>query len=185
VFSGYLNLPERTAEVLVDGWYHTGDVGRFDDKGRLILLDRMKDIIISSSGKNITPSEVEGALKVSPLIADAVAIGEGQNYLTALIIIDPVQVGEALAARGERHATFGEMAASPTTRALVEASIASANDGLSRPESVRDFRIIPRELTADDDVLTPTLKIKRRALAERFAALIQTMYPPHATEHAL
>jgi len=185
VFGGYLNLPERTAEVLVDGWYHTGDVGRFDDQGRLILLDRMKDIIISSSGKNITPSEVEGALKASPLIADAVAIGEGRNYLTALILIDPVTVTEALAARGERHATFAALATSPTTRALVEAAVASANSGLSRPESVRDFRIIPRELTAEDDVLTPTLKIKRRALAERFADMIKPMYPTHVTEPAL
>lgn len=185
VFGGYLNLPQRTAEVLVDGWYHTGDVGRFDEQGRLILLDRMKDIIISSSGKNITPSEVEGALKVSPLIADAVAIGEGRNYLTALIIIDPVEVAEALAARGERHAAFADLAASPTTRALVEAAVAYANSGLSRPENVRHFRIIPRELAAEDDVVTPTLKIKRRALAERFAALIDDMYPTHATEPAL
>lgn len=185
VFGGYLNLPERTAEALVDGWYHTGDVGRFDNEGRLILLDRMKDIIISSSGKNITPSEVEGALKVSPLIADAVAIGEGRNYLTALIIINPVEVGEALAARGERHETFAGMAASPTTQALIEAAVASANKGLSRPESVRHFRIIPRELTAEDNVLTPTLKIKRRALADRFAALIETMYRTHVTEPAL
>jgi len=185
VFGGYLNLPERTAEALVDGWYHTGDVGRFDDEGRLILLDRMKDIIISSSGKNITPSEVEGALKISPLIADAVAIGEGRNYLTALIIIDPVAVGEALAARGEHHASFAEMAASPTTRALVEAAVARANSSLSRPENVRRWRIVPRELTAEDDVLTPTLKIKRRALADRFASLVQEMYPAHAMEASL
>jgi long-chain acyl-CoA synthetase len=176
VFSGYLNLPERTADVLRDGWYHTGDLGRFDPHGRLVLIDRLKDLIISSSGKNISPLEVERALKASPYIADAVAIGEGRNFLSALIIINPPAVAQALAERGEHHANFTSLAASPTTRALVTQAIEEANTNLSRPESVRAFRIIPRELNASDDVFTPTLKIKRRALSATFAELIEEMY---------
>lgn len=179
VFSGYLNLPEKTADVLRDGWYHTGDLGRFDREGRLVLIDRLKDLIISSSGKNISPLEVERALKASPYIADAVAIGEGRNFLSALIIINPLAVAQALAERGEYCADFASLAASTTTRALVAQAVQEANTNLSRPESVREFRIIPRELNAADDVLTPTLKIKRRALAATFAHLIEEMYARH------
>ena len=177
VFNGYLNLPEKTAEALQGGWFHTGDIGRFDDEGRLILVDRIKDLIISSGAKNISPSAIEGALKTSPYIADAAAVGDGRNFLTALIIIDPAQVGEALAARGEPAADFAEMANAPTTRALVQDAIDTANRGFSRAESVRAFRIIPRELTPADDVLTPTLKIKRKALVALFADLVEDMYP--------
>ena len=176
VFAGYLNLPEKSAEVLREGWYHTGDVGRFDAEGRLVLLDRLKDIIISSSGKNITPSEVEGALKASPYIADAVAIGEGRHYLTALVIIDGPAVAQALAAGGEHPDGFAALAASPTTRTLVAEAITTANKGLSRPESVKQFRIVPSELGATDEAMTPTLKIKRRVLADRYADLIEDMY---------
>jgi long-chain acyl-CoA synthetase len=176
VFSGYLNLPEKTADVLRDGWYHTGDMGRFDPDGQLVLIDRLKDLIISSSGKNISPMEVERVLKSSPYIADAIAIGEGRNFLSALIILNPLTVAQALAERGEYCANFTLLASSPTTRALVTQAIEEANTNLSRPESVRAFRIIPRELNAADDLFTPTLKIKRRALATRFADLIEEMY---------
>ncbi len=172
VFTGYLNQPEKTAEVLRDGWYSTGDVGKFDADGRLLLIDRLKDLIISSSGKNISPSEVEGALKASPFIADAVAIGDGRHYLSALILIDPEAVGAALS----KAPDFEALARSEQTHQLIQQAVDTANRGLSRPESIKVFRILPRPLNVEDGVLTPTLKIKRRAMAELFSDLIEEMY---------
>jgi len=181
VFAGYLNLPEKTAEAFREGWFRTGDVGRFDDQGRLILLDRLKDIIISSSGKNITPSEIEGALKASPVIADAVAVGDGRNYVTALIMIDPAAVAAKLAERGERYDSFAELTQAQSTRELVAEAVSAANATLSRAEGVKAFRIIPRALAVTDEAVTPTLKLKRRVIIDTYADLVDEMYPAHAS----
>lgn len=178
VFAGYLNLPDKTSEAFRDGWFRTGDVGRFDDEGRLILLDRIKDIIISSSGKNITPSEVEGALKASPVVADAVAVGDGRKYVAALIMIDPAVVEQALAERGEHYETFAELAQAQSTRDLVADAVAEANRKLSRAEGVKTFRIIPRQFGPADEAMTPTLKLKRRVLIDSYADLVAQMYSP-------
>lgn len=177
VFAGYLNLPDKTADAFRDGWFRTGDVGRFDDQGRLILLDRLKDIIISSSGKNITPSEIEGALKASPVIADAVAVGDGRNYVTALIMIEPAVVEARLAERGERYGSFEALAQAESTRELVAEAVAAANAKLSRAEGVKAFRIIPRPLAVTDEAVTPTLKLKRRVVIDTYADLVSEMYP--------
>lgn len=178
VFAGYLNLPDKTAEAFRDGWFRTGDVGRFDEAGRLVLLDRIKDIIISSSGKNITPSEVEGALKAaSPVIADAVAVGDGRNYVTALVMIDAAVAQQALAASGGSYTSFSELAAAESTQALVAEAVRQANRQLSRAEGVKAFRIIPRQLSPTDEAMTPTLKLKRRVLIEQYQDLVAEMYP--------
>lgn len=177
VFGGYLNLPDKTAEAFREGWFRTGDVGRFDAQGRLILLDRIKDIIISSSGKNITPSEVEGALKKSPVIADAVAVGDGRNYVTALIVIDPAVAEQALEASGKTADSFAELVAAASTQALVAEAVTRANLQLSRAEGIKSFRIIPQQLTATDEAMTPTLKLKRRVIIDMYADLVAEMYP--------
>lgn len=177
VFGGYLNLPDKTAEAFRDGWFRTGDVGRFDAQGRLILLDRIKDIIISSSGKNITPSEVEGALKKSPVVADAVAVGDGRNYVTALIMIDAAVAQQALEAGGASAGSFAELVAAESTQALVAEAVTRANLQLSRAEGIKSFRIIPKLLTATDEAMTPTLKLKRRVIIDTYADLVAEMYP--------
>ncbi|WP_293345815.1 AMP-binding protein [Phenylobacterium sp.] len=178
VFAGYLNLPDKTADAFQGDWFRTGDVGRFDEAGRLVLLDRIKDIIISSSGKNITPSEVEGALKAaSPLIADAVAVGDGRNYVTALIMIDAALAQQTLAARGEQYESFAQLAAAESTRTLVAEAVEEANRHLSRAEGVKAFRIIPRQLSPTDEAMTPTLKLKRRVLIDTYSDLVEDMYP--------
>ncbi|WP_257817208.1 long-chain fatty acid--CoA ligase [Phenylobacterium sp. J367] len=178
VFAGYLNLPDKTSDAFRDGWFRTGDVGRFDEAGRLILLDRIKDIIISSSGKNITPSEVEGALKAaSPVIADAVAVGDGRNYVTALVMIDAAVAQQALAAAGQPYTDFPALAAAESTQALVAEAVWRANRQLSRAEGVKAFRIIPRQLSPTDEAMTPTLKLKRRVLIDLYQDLVAEMYP--------
>ena len=176
VFNGYLNLPDKTAEALRDGWFHTGDVGRFDPEGRLILIDRIKDLIITSGGKNIAPSLIEGAIKASPYIDQAVVVGENRKFVAALVMIDEAAVRSEIGDAVPRDARFADLATAPATRRLVAAAIETANAGFSRAESVRDFRIVPREIGPQDDLFTPTMKVKRPVAGRLFADLIEDIY---------
>ncbi|WP_431562899.1 AMP-dependent synthetase/ligase [Sphingopyxis sp.] len=175
VFAGYLNLPDKTADALRDGWLYTGDVGRIDTEGRLILIDRIKDIIITSSGKNIAPSAIEAALCATPHIAEAVVAGDGRHYLTALILPDPDAMARTLAERGQD----GD-ATSPAAHALVAEDVRIANLQLSRIENVRDFRILRRAFVPGDEEVTATLKIRRSIILRNHAALVDEMYAPAA-----
>lgn len=176
VFKGYNNLPARTADAIRDGWYHTGDIGRLDDKGRLILIDRIKDILITSGGKNVAPSLIEGALRSSPYIAHAVAIGENRHFISALIFIEPEAVAKVLLEAGEAVSDFASLATSQVTRRLIKDAVQAANRSFSRAESIRDFRIVSREITDADDLFTPTMKVKRAAAGRLFADLIEAIY---------
>lgn len=176
VFNGYLNLPDKTAEALQDGWFHTGDVGRFDAQGRLVLIDRIKDLIITSGGKNIAPSLIEGAIKASPYIDQAIVVGESRKFVAALVMIDEAAVRSAIGDAVPRDARFADLAAAPATHRLVAAAIDTANAGFSRAESVRDFRIVPREIGSQDDLFTPTMKVKRPVAGRLFADLIADIY---------
>jgi long-chain acyl-CoA synthetase len=180
VFMGYLNQPEKTAEALRDGWLHTGDVGRMDNEGYFYITDRMKDIIITAGGKNITPSEIENQLKFSPYITDAVVIGDRRAYLTALIMIDHENVEKFAQDNSIPFSNYMSLCRRPEVLALIEAEVAKVNATFARVENVRKFRLIEQKLTAEDEELTPTMKLKRRLVNEKYRDLIEQMYAREA-----
>jgi long-chain acyl-CoA synthetase len=178
VFGGYWNLPEKTREALdEEGWLHTGDCGEIDAQGHLCIRDRIKDILITSGGKNITPSHIESLLKFSPYITDAVVIGDGRRYLTCLVMIDQEHVARYAQERQVPYSDFASLTRTSEVVGLIRAEIERINPQLARVEQVKDFRIIGELLTAEDEELTPTMKLKRKVIARKYAALIDTMYP--------
>lgn len=174
LFNRYWNKPEATASAFDGDWFLTGDIGRLDDQGHLRIVGRLKDIFITSGGKNIAPAEIEARLRHSPFIQDAAAIGDGRKFVSALLIIDEAAVRRALDVTGD----LAQLARNPDALALLEAEVAAANATLSHVEQVKRFRILPRALGADSPELTPTLKLKRAALFESFADLIEEIYAP-------
>jgi long-chain acyl-CoA synthetase len=180
VFMGYLNQPEKTAETLRDGWLHTGDVGRMDNEGYFYITDRMKDIIITAGGKNITPSEIENQLKFSPYITDAVVIGDRRAYLTALIMIDHENVEKFAQDNSIPFSNYMSLCRRPEVLSLIEGEIDKVNATFARVENVRKFRLIEQKLTAEDEELTPTMKLKRKLVNEKYRDLIEQMYAREA-----
>jgi long-chain acyl-CoA synthetase len=180
VFMGYLNQPEKTAETLRDGWLHTGDVGRMDNEGYFYITDRMKDIIITAGGKNITPSEIENQLKFSPYITDAVVIGDRRAYLTALIMIDHENVEKFAQDNSIPFSNYTSLCRRPEILGLIEAEITKVNQKFARVENIRKFRLIEQKLTAEDEELTPTMKLKRKLVNEKYRDLIDQMYAREA-----
>jgi long-chain acyl-CoA synthetase len=176
VFMGYLNQPEKTAETLRDGWLHTGDVGRIDNEGYFYITDRMKDIIITAGGKNITPSEIENQLKFSPYITDAVVIGDRRAFLTALIMIDHENVEKFAQDQSIPFSNYMSLCRRPEILELIEGEVTRVNAKFARVEQVRKFRLIEQKLTAEDEELTPTMKLKRRLVNEKYRDLIEAMY---------
>jgi long-chain acyl-CoA synthetase len=177
VFAGYWKLPEKTRETIdADGWLHTGDCGTIDADGFLSIKDRLKDIIITSGGKNITPSNIENHLKFSPYIADAVVVGEGRHYLTCLVMLDQDNVAKFAQDRQVPYTDYASMTRAPEVLALIQAELAQVNTRLARVEQIKDFRIIAQLLTAEDDELTPTMKLKRKVMASKYAGVIASMY---------
>ena len=180
VFMGYLNQPEKTAETLRDGWLHTGDVGRMDNEGYFYITDRMKDIIITAGGKNITPSEIENQLKFSPYITDAVVIGDRRAFLTALVMIDHENVEKFAQDNSIPFSNYMSLCRRPEIQELIEGEINKVNAKFARVESVRKFRLIEQKLTAEDEELTPTMKLKRKLVNEKYRELIESMYAREA-----
>ena len=176
IFMGYFNDPEKTEETIVDGWLHTGDVGELDEDGHLIILDRKKDIIITSGGKNITPSEIENQLKFNPYINDAVVIGDGRKYLTALIMIDDENVMEYAQENRVPFTTYASLTRAPEVIKLVQREVDTVNKKFARVETIKKFRLIDIKLTEDDDEITPTMKLKRKFVNEKFKDAIESMY---------
>jgi long-chain acyl-CoA synthetase len=176
VFAGYYRDPEKTAEALVDGWLHTGDVGAMDDDGHVRILDRKKDIIITSGGKNITPSEIENQLKFSPYINDAVVIGDGRKYLTALIMIDEENVAKYAQDHRVPFTTFASLTRAPEIVKLIDGEVEAVNRQFARVETIKQFRLIDIKLTTDDEEITPTMKLKRKYVSDKFKDLIEAMY---------
>ena len=178
VFGGYWNMPDKTRESLDDeGWLHTGDCGEINAEGYLAIRDRIKDILITSGGKNITPSHIESLLKFSPYITDAVVIGDGRKYLTCLVMIDQEHVARHAQEHQVPYTDFGSLTRAPEVVALIHSEIERINPQLARVEQIKSFKIISELLTAEDEELTPTMKLKRKVIATKYAALIDSMYP--------
>jgi long-chain acyl-CoA synthetase len=180
VFMGYLNQPEKTAETLKDGWLHTGDVGKVDADGYFYITDRMKDIIITAGGKNITPSEFENQLKFSPYITDAVVIGDKRPYLVSLIMIDHENVEKFAQDNAIPFSNYTSLCRRPEVQALIQGEIDRVNKLFARVEQVKKFRLIEQKLTAEDEELTPTMKLKRKLVNDKYKALIDAMYVKEA-----
>ena len=177
VFMGYLNQPEKTAETIdADGWLHTGDVGYVDADGYFKISDRLKDIIITAGGKNITPSEIENQLKFSPYITDAVVIGDKRPYLVCLIMIDQDNVEKFAQDHDIPFSNYASLCRAPAIQKLVADELAKVNQQFARVEQVKKFRLIENKLGAEDEELTPTMKLKRKFVHQKYAELIDGMY---------
>lgn len=177
VFLGYYNDPAATAATVdADGWLHTGDVGELDADGFLTITDRMKDIIITAGGKNVSPSEIENKLKVSPYIREAIVIGDRRKYLTALIGIEGDTVGNWASRRNLMFTTYADLASKPEVVELLQEAVTEANADLAQVETIKAFRLLPKELDQQDGEVTATQKVKRKAITEEFGALIESMY---------
>jgi long-chain acyl-CoA synthetase len=176
VFIEYINKPEKTLEAKGDGWLHTGDVGRYDADGMLKIVDRLKDIIITAGGKNITPSEIENQLKFSAYISDAIVIGDARPYLTCLIMLDHENVAKFAQDRNVPFSNFASLTRAPEVIQLIQGEVDRVNREFARVEQIKLFRIIDRVLTPEDEEITPTMKLKRKFVNEKFAPLIAGMY---------
>ena len=177
VFQGYWGKPEQTADTFTaDGWLRTGDVGRLGNDGRLTITGRIKDIIITAGGKNITPAEIENRLKFSPYIADAVIIGDRRKFLTCLVMIDQENVEKFAQDRRIPFTDFRSLCAAEEVKALIGGVIEETNRAFARVEQIKDFRLIDVLLTAEDEELTATMKLKRSFVEKKHGKLIDEMY---------
>jgi len=177
VFMGYLNQPRKTAEAFTeDGWLRTGDVGAVDADGFFRITDRMKDIIITAGGKNITPSEFENELKFSPYITDAVVIGDRRPYLTAIVMIDQENVEKYAQDHDVPFSNYASLTRAPEVQALIQSEIDRVNRKVARVEQVKRFFLLDTQLSAEDEELTPTMKLKRKLVQQKYAPQIEAMY---------
>ena len=176
VFMGYYNQPDKTAATIRDGWLHTGDVGFVDNEGFVKITDRMKDIIITAGGKNITPSEIENQLKFGPYISDAVVIGDKRKFLSCLIMIDEDNVVKFAQDHDVPFTNFASLTRAEAVIELIEGEVRTVNDKFARVESIKTFRLIDRQLDPEDEELTPTMKLKRQFVNVKYKDLIDDMY---------
>ena len=176
VFLGYYKNPQKTAETVVDGWLHTGDVGLVDAQGFVTITDRMKDIIITAGGKNITPSEIENQLKFSPYISDAVVIGDRRKFLSCLVMIDHETVAQFAQERNVPFTNFASLCRAKEVQDLIWGEIERVNGRLARVETIKKFCLIEQILTAEDEELTPTMKLKRAFVNRKYKDTIDAMY---------
>ena len=177
VFLGYFKNQEATREALdSDGWLHSGDVGEIDQGGYLRITDRKKELIITAGGKNIAPQHLEGQLKQIAAVSQAVAIGDRRPYVVALLTLDPARFAAEAAQAGSSARTPEAAAGDPVFRAYLEKQVEAVNQGLARYETIKKIKVLPRELSVDAGELTPTLKLKRRAIHERHKDAIEALY---------
>ena len=177
VFMGYLNQPGKTAETIdTDGWLHTGDVGVVDADGYYRITDRMKDIIITAGGKNITPSELENELKFSPYVTDAVVIGDKRAYLTVIIMIDQENVEKYAQDNDVPFSNYASLTHAAEVQALIQTELDRVNKKFARVEQIKKFWLLDTQLSAEDEELTPTMKLKRKLVQQKYAPQIDSMY---------
>jgi long-chain acyl-CoA synthetase len=177
VFMGYLNQPEKTKETIdAEGWLHTGDVGSVDGDGFFRIVDRMKDIIITAGGKNITPSELENELKFSPYVTDAVVIGDRKPYLTVIVMIDQENVEKYAQDNDVPFSNYASLTHATEVQALIQGVIDGVNTKFARVEQIKKFFLLDTQLSAEDEELTPTMKLKRKLVEKKYAPQIEAMY---------
>jgi long-subunit acyl-CoA synthetase (AMP-forming) len=178
VMKGYRNEPEMTAEAIdSDGWLHTGDIATIDSDGYVRIVDRKKELIINAAGKNMSPQNIEGSIKVaSPLIGSAVAIGDDRPYVVALLTLDPDAAALWARANGKSDVSAAALAEDPDLHALLDQAIKQANDRLSRVEQIKKFTVLPTVWEPGGTEITPTMKLRRRPIAEKYSAEIEALY---------
>jgi long-chain acyl-CoA synthetase len=177
VFGGYWRNEQASQEAIVNGWFHTGDLGSIDDDGFLSIVGRKKEIIVTAGGKNVAPAVLEDQLRAHPLISQAMAVGDAKPFIAALIAIDP----EAFDVWKQHHgknasASVEDLATDPDLVAEIDVAVKNANQAVSKAEAIRKFRILPVDFTVLTGELTPTLKVKRKVVADKFAAEIEALY---------
>ncbi len=175
VFAGYYKNPEATAQAIQDGWLHTGDVVR-EERGQLRIVDRLKDIMITAGGKNLTPSEIENTMKSSPFIKECIVVADGRKFVGALVQIDYETVGQWAQARRIAFTHFRSLAEMPEVRALIDAEIAKGNARLAQVAQVRRFYLLTKELDHDDGEVTATMKVRRSSIYKTYASEIEALY---------
>jgi long-subunit acyl-CoA synthetase (AMP-forming) len=180
VMAGYRNLPEKTREAFTeDGWLRTGDIGAFDEDGYLRIVDRKKELIINAAGKNMSPANIEATLKsASPLIGQVCCIGDARPYNTALIVLDADFAPAWAAKEGIEAGSLAELARDERMRAAVQEAVERANERLARVEQVRKLTLVEGDWLPGGEELTPTMKLKRRPIAKKYAEEIERMYAP-------
>jgi long-chain acyl-CoA synthetase len=177
VFAGYWRNPDATSEVIDDdGWFHTGDIGELDDDGFLRITGRKKDLIVTAAGKNVAPAPLEDRLRAHPLVSQAIVLGDQRPFVSALITIDEDAFVGWASEVGISARSVAEAVDTDELRAAVRAAVDEANLSVSRAESIREFAILPRDLTIDAEELTPTLKVRRSVVRDRYAAVIDSIY---------
>ena len=177
LMKGYYNKPEQTAEVIdADGWFHTGDIGHLDENGYLIITDRKKDLIVTSNGKKIPPQPLENKLKECNYIEQVVVIGDNRPYMTALVVTDPVTVKEYAKENSIEYRSYEELIKNDLIYKLIETDIKELCKDFSKFEQIKKFNILEKELSVDNDELTPTLKYRRKIISKKYADVINSMY---------
>jgi long-chain acyl-CoA synthetase len=175
VFQGYYKNPEATKETIVDGWLHTGDIGELDSDGYLMITGRKKDIIITAGGKNITPANLEAEIKQSPYVSQVVVIGDRRPFLAALVTLDMEEVAKLAEEKGW-PADPATLAKNPEMREIVQDHVDDINEKFARVEQVKKFEILPADLSQEGGELTPTLKVKRNVVADKYEQDIEALY---------
>jgi long-chain acyl-CoA synthetase len=176
VFKGYFKDPEATRQALRDGWYYSGDVGHLDEAGHLVITDRKKDIIVTSGGKNIAPQNLENLFKMCEYINQIVVIGDKHHYLTALITLNPEAIAQFAEKAGIAYQDVAELVQHPKVHELIERCVAEKNAHLASFEQIKKFVILDRDFSIESGELTPTLKVKRKVVTERYRNVIEAMY---------
>ena len=175
VFAGYYKNPEATASSIIDGWLHTGDVVR-EEQGQIKIVDRLKDIMITAGGKNLTPSEIENTMKGSPFIKECIIVAEARKFVGALVMIDYETVGKWAEARRIPFTHFRSLVEHPEVRGLIDAEINQGNQRLAQVSQIRKFHLLTKELDHDDGEVTATMKVRRASIYKTYAAEIEALY---------
>src|SRR5690606_22398078 len=176
LFDGYYKNPEATSESLVDGWFHTGDIGVVDDEGFLKITDRKKDLIKTAGGKIIAPQKIENLLKSSRYVSHVVVYGDKMKYLVALITLNFEETSRFASQEGIRHSSLRDLACHEKVQQLIQQEIRDLNSKLASFETIKNFTILPVEFTVESGHLTPSLKVKRKLLSEIYGKDIQALY---------
>lgn len=180
IFKGYFKDPEATAAAFSDGWFHTGDAGMLDDEGFLTITDRLKDLIITAGGKNIAPQNIENLLKSYEHISNAVVIGDRRPYLVGLLALDEAALIPWAEKNGLRYQNIAELTVHPDVKTMVAQIVCDANSRLGRFETLKQWAILPGDLSIEEGELTPTLKVKRHEISRKYAQLIDSLYQGRA-----